>query len=345
MNEFEKDEILKQVGSILQFCQNIVSRLSSSPPVPEVNNNNANNKELIETITEFRDEEQEYHGDCEENDLWWDDHYPPSHFYTLVYDDDDVSLFSLDVSYAEFLLPSDMLEEARNPLEENMMMTKDKLRDVMKSENALMQSVIQFLQVATPSAIYDPNWREENFKKWIAPQLLSIWTNAETIFDNDEHGDDDDMNYVLPVIEYPSIDLRSVNSRFIDNIPKPSLFPIHGVSPDPDFYHKWYPSNEPYKSIQKFREPLPFGAEYGYDTNLGVVPPSTEPIHAMATSGSKKQDGNYMLSSPEREIEHPQEAEGGLERSKRRVTPHSYTSNCLVYYSSANCIPNYVALH
>ena len=245
MNEFEKNEILKQVSSILHFCQEIVSKLSSSSlPPPEVNNNN--NKELIETITESRDEEQEYHDiDCEENDLWWDAHYPPSHFYTLVFDNDDVSLYSLDDSYADFLLPSDMLEDDGMPLDmpKDVMTMTDESRDkMMKSENVLMRSVVQFLLAATPNAIYKPNWREEYIRKWIVPELFPVWTNAnaEMIFDDDEPGDDDDdMKDVLPVIEYPTIDLRSVNSRFIENIPKPSLFPVHGVSADPDFYHTW----------------------------------------------------------------------------------------------------------
>ena len=115
---------------------------------------------------------------------------------------------------------------------------------------------------------------------WIGPELLPVWTNAEDIFD-DKPGDDDDVDVrcAPPVIHYPTIELHNVNTRFIDNIPKPNLFPIHGVSSDPDFYHKWYDSNEPYKKIQKFRQPYPFGAEYGYDTDVGVVLPSTEPVH------------------------------------------------------------------
>ena len=106
MNQVEKNEILKQVSSILHFCQEIVSRLSSSSsslPSPEVNNNfnildneaatlptfpveasvtkdyndqirelaNSDkeaHKELIETITKFRDEEQEHHDIGLEND-------------------------------------------------------------------------------------------------------------------------------------------------------------------------------------------------------------------------------------------------------------------------------------
>ena len=281
MDEFEKNEILNQVSSILRFCQQIVSRLSSLPS-PEVNqnfNDKEAHKELKETIAEFRDEKHEHHDLLidSDDDLWWDSHYPPSHYYTLVFDDDEASLYSLDATYADFLLPSDMLEDPPDMPKDVMM--ADKLRNVTKMpENLLMKSVVQFLRIATPNAIYDPKWRQETIRKWIDPELLSVWTNAEDVFDDDKPRDNDDQ-YVPPVIQYPSIDLHSVNTRFIDNIPKPSLFPVHGVSPDPDFYHKWYPSNEPYKKIQKFREPYPFGAEYGYDTNVGVVLPSSDPIH------------------------------------------------------------------
>ena len=50
MDEFEKNEILKQVGTILQFCQDIVSRLSSLPPPPAIT-------EANESIAKFSDEE------------------------------------------------------------------------------------------------------------------------------------------------------------------------------------------------------------------------------------------------------------------------------------------------
>ena len=318
MNEFEKNDVLKKVSSVLQFCQDIVSRLSSlSPPAPaaemEMNNNNDNftditnnfndqigelansnkevHKEFIETTTtEFGDEEDD---EAHEDDLWWDSSSPPPQFYTLVFDDDNVSLYSLDESYADFLLPSDMLEDVKLPsdmldnvrtpsdVSQDVMMKTNKSRDVMMmSETKLMESVVQFLRIATPNSIYKPAWREELIKEKIVPELFLVWTNAEEIFgDVRPEDNDDDNQYAPPVIQYPSIDLHSVNTRFIENVPKPSLFPVHGVSSDPDFYHKWYDSNEPYKKIQKFRQPYPFGAEYGYETNVGVVLPSTEPIH------------------------------------------------------------------
>ena len=91
-------------------------------------------KELVETITKFRDEED----DATEDDLWWDSSSPPPQFYTLVFYDDDVSLYILDASYA------DMVEEAEPEIttgkSKDMTLMTGKSRDKMMSENKLMHS-------------------------------------------------------------------------------------------------------------------------------------------------------------------------------------------------------------
>ena len=194
--------------------------MSSSTAV-EMNNNNDNitehfndeirklansdkevHKELVETITKFRDEED----DATEDDLWWDSSSPPPQFYTLVFYYDDVSLYSLDASYAN------MLEEAEPEItmgkSKDVTLMMGKSRDKMMSENKLMQSVVQFLLASTPDSVYKPNLREEYVRKWIVPELFPVWTNAEEIFD-DNKPVDDDIKYVPPVIEYPSFQLTS----------------------------------------------------------------------------------------------------------------------------------------
>ena len=194
--------------------------MSSSTAV-EMNNNNDNitehfndeirklansdkevHKELVETITKFRDEED----DATEDDLWWDSSSPPPQFYTLVFYDDDVSLYILDASYA------DMVEEAEPEIttgkSKDMTLMTGKSRDKMMSENKLMQSVVQFILASTPDSVYKPNLREEYVRKWIVPELFPVWTNAEEIFD-DNKPVDDDIKYVPPVIEYPSFQLTS----------------------------------------------------------------------------------------------------------------------------------------
>ena len=91
--------------------------------------------------------------------------------------------------------------------------------------------------------------------------------------------EDDPTQYQPPIITYHTIDLKNVNARFINNIPKPNRYPVLGVSNDPDFYHLWYQTGDPYKRSQKFLDPFPFGSEFGYETNIGIVLPPTDPIH------------------------------------------------------------------
>ena len=123
-----------------------------------------------------------------------------------MFDDDDVSLYSLDASYAN------MLEEAEPEItmgkSKDVTLMMGKSRDKMMSENKLMQSVVQFLLASTPDSVYKPNLREEYVRKWIVPELFPVWTNAEEIFD-DNKPVDDDIKYVPPVIEYPSFQLTS----------------------------------------------------------------------------------------------------------------------------------------
>lgn len=148
--------------------------------------------------------------------IYGDSSSPPPQFYTLVFYDDDVSLYILDASYA------DMVEEAEPEIttgkSKDMTLMTGKSRDVtlmmgksrdkMMSENKLMQSVVKFLLASTPDSVYKPNLREEYVRKWIVPELFPVWTNAEEIFD-DNKPVDDDIKYVPPVIEYPSFQLTS----------------------------------------------------------------------------------------------------------------------------------------
>ena len=144
------------------------------------------------------------------------------------------------------------------------------------TDNVLMQSVLQCLSVATHNAIYVPNWRQENIKKMIVPELLSAWTNSDEIFGDVKPGDDDIPKVVKPDDIYHTIDLYNVNQRFIENIPKPNSYPVLGVSQDPDFYHKRYDRGD---STKTFLSSFPHGALSGYETNLGIVAPPKEPIH------------------------------------------------------------------
>ena len=296
MNHNEKDEILMQVSSVLQFCHEIVSRLSSSPAVHE----EKNNFKIDEDASGVKDDNDEEKDDYQHEYFWWDTHYPPLHFYTLMYDDDLASLYSYDADTSKEYdsMPSDMLDDMliQSPVLEDMLIQSPTLEDELiqspTPENVLMHSVIQFLHTEIPNAIYDPNWREERKKKAVHPEFYTLWTNFYSIF-TDEKDDDDIPQMPVPENIYHTIDLFNVNTRFIDNIPKPNRYPVLGVSNDPDFYHLWYQTGDPYKRSQKFLEPFPFGSEFGYITNIGIVPPSSDPIHGYIWS--EQYGGSFVL--------------------------------------------------
>ena len=142
-------------------------------------------------------------------------------------------------------------------------------------EAVLMDSVLQFLDVAAPHAIFRPNWREEQKRKAIIPEFYTLWNKFDSIF-SDAKDDSVDIKVPAPDNIYHTIDIFNVNSRFIENIPKPNSYPVLGVSQDPDFYHKRYDRGDPTKC---FLSSYPHGALSGYETNIGIVAPPTEPVH------------------------------------------------------------------
>ena len=163
MIQIEKDEILQQVGSVLQLCHQIVSRLprlDCSTLLPaqvgswredDINDSLWRKEDSINDD----DEEKEVYQD----DLWWDDVYPPLHFYTLVYDDNDLSLYDVDTSNYS-LQQSAMMEDEvmQSPMTENEViqstMVEDGLMQSPRTEDVLMHSA----QRITGSASFTNLW-------------------------------------------------------------------------------------------------------------------------------------------------------------------------------------------
>ena len=86
-------------------------------------------------------------------------------------------------------------------------------------------------------------------------------------------------------VEYPRVDLFQLNQHFLRNIPKPENFPIQGCSEDPGFYDRSRLTSETVRL--SFFRPHPFGSEYGYTTNLGIVPVPDNPIHGYVWHGGQ----------------------------------------------------------
>ena len=100
-----------------------------------------------------------------------------------------------------------------------------------------------------------------------------------------DDSDDSAQISTTPEIVYKSIDFSKVNVRNMANVPKPTSYPVHGVSNDPDFYSKIvkldyidYWGNQ--RTLESsFKKKAPFGSLYGYQTNEGIVPVPDVPVH------------------------------------------------------------------
>ena len=108
------------------------------------------------------------------------------YFYYLVYDDDDFSLYNYNMPLD---MPEDMLTQS--PMPEDMLIKSPMPENVLMQPpmtDNVMYSVLKFLSVNIPDAIYDPNWREEQKKKAIHPEFYTMWNNLNYIFTDEKEG-------------------------------------------------------------------------------------------------------------------------------------------------------------
>ena len=291
MNQVTKDEILKQVGAVLQFCQEIVSKLSS-PQCSCDTSEYVSMSNISDILTNnISNCDSEFDAPTEKvpvNDM------PMKKVPVYDIPKEEVPVYDIPTEKVpEYNAPREKVPEYDAPtekipkydaLEEKPLrrwptyynITEAEAEEYQDETDDFREDVLSMISAACPNAIYDRNWRENALRSFIHPLLLSVWDNAIAIFD--ENSKEDEPEYVPPpaVNIYHTIDLHNVNSRFIENIPKPNSYPVLGVSQDPDFYHKRYDRGDPTKC---FLSSYPHGALSGYETNLGIVAPPKEPIH------------------------------------------------------------------
>ena len=304
MNQFEKNEILAQIGKVLEFCHKIVAKLSTydvgtqfSKETP-IEDEDDEMRKFIETemsrmkgstttTVDDNDGDEDVQSDRVygerkmTKDLIRDDCSDSSYGHAsgsssgygsnVQYDGEEDRQYgrhSTSTPLQRWPTYVNITEVAKEPL-----MSETTMKE---TENVLMESVLQFLHDVTPDAIYHPNWREELKRKAIHPEFYNLWTSYDAIFSDVKDDSVDIIKVPAPDNIYHTIDIFNVNQRFIENIPKPNSYPVLGVSQDPDFYHKSYGRDNPTKS---FLSSFPHGALSGYETNLGIVAPPTDPIH------------------------------------------------------------------
>ena len=202
-------------------------------------------------------------------------------YYNLYFNDDDLSVSEgeetvLSTSQDKETVQSTSQDEetvlsTSQDEETDQSMSKAKMFSSSMSEDSF-STLLSTISNVAPSLIYNRKKamrnRRKRSKKKICPELLSIWSNAATI--------------VSPVISsyrsttsyFPTDDWKSVNKRFLSNIPLPSSLPIYGCSINPDDYEDVYERND-YGGLMnkgsKFTGDFPFGSELGFLTDAGPV--------------------------------------------------------------------------
>ena len=176
----------------------------------------------------------------------------------------------------------------------------DSEHDVRELEDAIFfQSILQVIDGVAPNNVFNRGKSErkrgkktkQRIKAAVAPHLFPMWQNVDDLVPPEE-------TIAKPIVEvaspYPIIDMSKVNKRFLSNLPEPELFPVLGCSPDPQFYEGKYETLNPGNSIESRRvltskhdEKYPFGCQFGFLTNLGIVSWSSREgaVHGYIWSG------------------------------------------------------------
>ncbi len=106
---------------------------------------------------------------------------------------------------------------------------------------------------------------------------------------------------------FPSIRVNwgRVNPPALKKLPRPELLPVLGCSQNPAFYekcaaihHTAHPplcQNDPVGCRLAFARPACFGFKPGYVTNLGNVPPPTDPIYGFMYEGGAGIDTKFII--------------------------------------------------
>ena len=88
-----------------------------------------------------------------------------------------------------------------------------------------------------------------------------------------------------PTLRKATVNWNKLNPFQHKNLPKPSLYPVHGCSEDQEFYEKTVPYrcgggyNRTKLKWGSEEDTIPFGHNFGFATNMGIVAIPTMPLH------------------------------------------------------------------
>ena len=158
-------------------------------------------------------------------------------------------------------------------------------------------------------------------------EFQSLWRHSivgDLFIQNPEANENCTTTTSAPEIRYKTVDFSRVNVRSIANVPKPTTFPIHGCSEDPKFYSEivkldsvdYYGRH--YTRPCRHQTSTPFGSQFGYQTNDGIVPVPSSPVHGYVWSDELR---DWILHAIHPDECSPARAPWTGPRSETRRTP------------------------
>ena len=200
-------------------------------------------------------------------------------YYNLSYEGEEPLTTTVMIT-EENMITAEMKDEesmitAEMKDEENMIT----LRPGAEADVTISRVLAAISSIA-PSSIYDKKRamrkRRKRMKTMICPELFPIWSNAASILSPVTNSMQSSTS------SFPNVDWKSVNKRFLSNIPSPTSLPIHGCFSSAEDYEDVFQKND-YGGIQnlgsKFTRDFPFGSELGFLTDAGPVSVPNDVFH------------------------------------------------------------------
>ena len=139
--------------------------------------------------------------------------------------------------------------------------------------NNFISSLLTFVSRIAPGDVFSATKsvrrKKKRMMKSVHPVLRCLFKHSLDLF---TPAPGPVLNQRPPV---PVVDWTRVNERSLGNLPKPQMFPKLGCSDDPNIYADRIHDHGAHGRINTgtihAKEPYPFGVDYGFMTDLGVI--------------------------------------------------------------------------
>jgi len=280
-------QILPAINCILSEIQSIVMHVCKTDVIQQ---------------QQLQQQQQQQH-QLQEEDFWWDSSIEYVEYSDVSCDDqslryeDSVSVCgsnSFDAHSCSSMESSGISSDSNTiptfiDSDAEMRLLEDEI---------FIDTILDLCDTIAPNSVFSGKRsrrrRQRRSRRKIHHELRSIWSNSAGILFPTERA------IVKP--RYPSIDWSKVNKKFVDNVPRPTLQPVHGCSQVPDVE----------KNPDYFTCKFPYGFKSGYKTNMGVI---AAPDHLVVHG--------YIWTYPDGWLLHAEYPQEKPERGGRGRTPFS----------------------